>query len=110
MIPKSIYLFSIFVFAGFCMQAQEELPNWALGPFVRPAGANPIISPDPDHTFFDPMSTQEIAWEAVTFSIPRPSSRTIAYLSFIAAKTNPVWVSASVPPVSGLPKVKTVSV
>lgn len=64
MIPKSIYLFSIFVFAGFCIQAQEELPNWALGPFVRPAGANPIISPDPDHTFFDPMSTQEIAWEA----------------------------------------------
>jgi len=64
MIQKSIYLFTILIFVSSFGQAQEKLPNWALGPFVRPEGANPIISPDPNNTFFDPMSKQEIAWEA----------------------------------------------
>lgn len=45
-------------------QAQNPMPYWALGPFVRPAGANPIISPNPESTFFDPMSKRNVAWEA----------------------------------------------
>ncbi len=44
--------------------AQEQLPDWALGPFIRPAHVNPVISPDPKSVFFDPMSRQELAWEA----------------------------------------------
>ncbi|MGN6178594.1 MAG: hypothetical protein ACTHNW_05405, partial [Mucilaginibacter sp.] len=40
-------------------QADTHLPNWALGPFVRPEGANPLISPDTAATFFDPMSKQQ---------------------------------------------------
>lgn len=43
---------------------QGQLPNWALGPFVRPAGKNPILSPDPQSVFADPMSKQQVAWEA----------------------------------------------
>ncbi|MCK8495223.1 glycoside hydrolase family 130 protein [Spirosoma sp. RP8] len=38
--------------------------DWTLGPFVRPAGANPVISPNPKSTFPDPMSGQRVAWEA----------------------------------------------
>lgn len=46
------------------MTAQESLPGWALGPFIRPAGVNPVISPNPKSTFPDPMSNKQVAWEA----------------------------------------------
>ena len=39
------------------------LPAWALGPFVRPQGVNPVVSPRPDTTFRDPMSGGPVAWE-----------------------------------------------
>lgn len=48
----------------FSAMAQERLPQWALGPFIRPAGANPIIVPDTQTLFFDPMSRKKLAWEA----------------------------------------------
>lgn len=41
-----------------------SLPPWALGAFDRPEGVNPIISPQQDITFKDPMSGKRIAWEA----------------------------------------------
>ena len=44
--------------------AQQQFPDWALGPFVRPANANPVIAPDTLSIFFDPMSKQNVAWEA----------------------------------------------
>lgn len=44
--------------------AQEQLPGWALGPFVRPANVNPVLSPDPKSVFPDPMSKTKVAWEA----------------------------------------------
>lgn len=44
--------------------AQQPLPNWALGPFVRPATGNPVLAPDPHSTFLDPMSHKSVAWEA----------------------------------------------
>jgi len=42
----------------------QELPAWALGPFVRPANVNPIIKPDTTSTFLDPMSGTQLKWEA----------------------------------------------
>jgi predicted GH43/DUF377 family glycosyl hydrolase len=50
--------------AAKAQQADTHLPKWALGPFVRPAGVNPIISPDTASTFFDPMHRQQWHWEA----------------------------------------------
>ncbi|MFT4153231.1 glycoside hydrolase family 130 protein [Parafilimonas sp.] len=44
--------------------AQSKLPDWALGPFIRPANVNPVISPNPQSVFPDPMSRQQVAWEA----------------------------------------------
>ncbi|MCF3109381.1 glycoside hydrolase family 130 protein [Niabella sp. CC-SYL272] len=52
--------FSITFFAT----AQDPLPDWALGPFKRPAFANPVLSPDTGSVFFDPMSRKQLAWEA----------------------------------------------
>lgn len=46
------------------VQAQEKLPDWAFGPFVRPAGVNPILLPDSTSVFTDPMSGKKVAWES----------------------------------------------
>jgi len=40
------------------------LPKWAFGGFVRPVGINPIISPDLNAVFLDPMSNKMTKWEA----------------------------------------------
>jgi len=40
------------------------LPKWAFGGFVRPAGINPIVSPDLNAVFLDPMSNKMTKWEA----------------------------------------------
>jgi predicted GH43/DUF377 family glycosyl hydrolase len=44
--------------------AQDKLPDWAFGPFVRPANVNPVLSPDTKSVFLDPMSNSNVAWEA----------------------------------------------
>lgn len=41
-----------------------QLPNWALGPFTRPAGKNPIIQPDTSTQFRDPMTGNMVGWES----------------------------------------------
>ncbi len=63
---RKIKLFSTaaLLFVAIFASAQTQLPHWALGSFIRPANANPILSPHPNNTFPDPMSHQPIAWEA----------------------------------------------
>lgn len=49
--------------------ADNRLPSWAFGGFVRPAGINPLISPDTTTTFFCPMRQKTVKWEcADTFN------------------------------------------
>lgn len=45
--------------------AAQALPPWALGPFVRPEGANPLIAPNRQSTFFCPMRKADVHWEAL---------------------------------------------
>ncbi|MDB5030629.1 glycoside hydrolase family 130 protein [Mucilaginibacter sp.] len=45
-------------------QANNNLPSWALGPFIRPENVNPIISPDTLGIFYDPMHRQMWHWES----------------------------------------------
>ncbi len=54
---------AVFISAAVTAMAQQ-LPGWALGPFVRPAGVNPIIEPNAQTLFFDPISRKNLAWEA----------------------------------------------
>lgn len=42
---------------------QNILPEWALGGFVRPAGANPVIRPITSTKFYCPMQKQVVNWE-----------------------------------------------
>lgn len=43
---------------------QRVLPDWALGNFIRPAGLNPIISPDSTSSFVSPVNNTRVNWEA----------------------------------------------
>lgn len=50
-----------------CVQLSAQtvqLPVWALGPFKRPAGVNPVISPDSTTRFFDVLRHRNIDWES----------------------------------------------
>ena len=50
-------------------KGENRLPEWALGGFVRPAGANPVITPDPQIRFFCPMRRDSVGWmESDTFN------------------------------------------
>lgn len=50
--------------AAMAQHADTNLPKWALGPFVRPAKVNPLISPDTASVFIDPMRNKPWHWEA----------------------------------------------
>lgn len=38
--------------------------SWPLGPFTRPGGVNPLISPDSTTSFRDPMTGELVGWES----------------------------------------------
>lgn len=42
---------------------KEQPKHWAVGPFVRPAGANPVIAPQPASSFYCPMRQEQVKWE-----------------------------------------------
>ncbi len=37
--------------------------SWMLGPFHKPSRGNPVIAPDPAHTFHSPMGDSTVRWE-----------------------------------------------
>ncbi|HEX7754358.1 MAG TPA: glycoside hydrolase family 130 protein [Niabella sp.] len=43
-------------------QASLQLPSWAMGPFIRPTAAKPVITPNDQRTFTDPMSGKTVTW------------------------------------------------
>ena len=59
---KSILLISLATLPLFGY-SQNVLPDWALGGFVRPEKANPIITPNPSNQFDCPMQDKKIGWE-----------------------------------------------
>lgn len=76
---RSLFLLTTAVFffcCPFCTSLQKgrtekdngttnnPIPAWAFGGFKRPAGVNPIISPNPATRFADPMTGKMVAWES----------------------------------------------
>jgi len=43
----------------------QTLPEWCIGPFVRPEGVNPAISPRKESTFICPLRKAAVHWEAL---------------------------------------------
>ncbi len=60
-------LFGLLLFAGVTVGSAQStlLPDWALGPFVRPKNANPVMRPDPNAVFFCPMRQRPVHWAAL---------------------------------------------
>ena len=51
-----------FLASALSLHAQE--PGWQMGPFQRPADAQPIIKPDPGLVFDCPMRKEPVRWQA----------------------------------------------
>ena len=49
--------------SSFKAWAKSYQPAFPLGEFIRPAGINPVLSPDPSAAFFCPMNQTEVHWE-----------------------------------------------
>lgn len=45
--------------------AADGLPNWQIGPLVRPQGVNPVLSPRKDSLFECPMRSTALHWESL---------------------------------------------
>jgi beta-1,2-mannosidase len=46
------------------LQAQN-LPGWVIGPFARPEKGNPVIAPNAQSKFTDPVLREPVQWEAL---------------------------------------------
>ena len=55
--------------AGLCAAiaalAARPPAAWSIGPFVRPAGGNPVIVPDKASVFRNPVDGKPVHWEAL---------------------------------------------
>jgi predicted GH43/DUF377 family glycosyl hydrolase len=61
--PFFVVLFSLCTNVAIA-QAGAKLPSWAFGPFIRPPGVNPVLSPLEKSSFIDPMTNKAVAWES----------------------------------------------
>ena len=60
---KILSVFSVVLFLGNTVLA--EVPSWGFGPFVRPEGVNPVITPNTSSSFQCPMSNKVVHWEGL---------------------------------------------
>ena len=49
--------------ASASVAAEPALPPWAIGPFTRQAVPEPVIKPNPDATFENPINHEIVHWE-----------------------------------------------
>ncbi|MBO9151259.1 glycoside hydrolase family 130 protein [Chitinophaga sp. GCM10012297] len=62
-IPRLLFV-TLLVLLATGSVAQNTLPDWALGGFIRVRGKNPVISPNGNTYFWCPMQKDSIAWES----------------------------------------------
>lgn len=65
MLARRVVIPALVLVMACCAGAQtaKHQHGWELGPFVRPAEGEPVISPDAKATFFDPIQKAEVHWE-----------------------------------------------
>jgi predicted GH43/DUF377 family glycosyl hydrolase len=59
-----VFLACGFLTASSLIAQSTQNPSWTLGPFVRPVDA-PIIEPNPQAVFTDPITNKPVRWEAL---------------------------------------------
>jgi beta-1,2-mannosidase len=57
-------LLAVALICAASLQAQIATP-WQIGPFTRPESGNPVIAPQTESTFIDPVSKNPVHWEAL---------------------------------------------
>jgi len=66
---RNLLLGSLAVLSLAGCKSEDSLPSWAIGPFERPDGCNPVISPDTTKSFLCPMREELVGWmESDTFN------------------------------------------
>ncbi len=43
----------------------QTQPSWVIGPFTRPSSGNPVITPNRETAFNDPLTNKPVHWEAL---------------------------------------------
>ena len=87
---------------------EKKEKHWTIGPFVRPEGANPVISPE-STSFYCPMRKQQIKWEESDTFNPAATVKMEKLSFFIGRKTIQHKVLAKGLRVSVMQRVKTES-
>ncbi|SHG76369.1 glycoside hydrolase family 130 protein [Flagellimonas flava] len=62
---KGLPLSIVFLFIAQMLFSQELEKPWMLGPFLRPANAQPLIQKNSESTFVDPISGKSVHWESM---------------------------------------------
>ncbi len=53
------------ILVALVLTSPAAAPDWAIGPFVRPVGAHPLIAPNRDSVFICPVRSAAVHWEAL---------------------------------------------
>jgi len=61
---KSAVVLLVALLCAVASHAQVEKP-WLIGPFARPATGNPVLMPQPQSRFTDPILKSPVQWEAL---------------------------------------------
>ncbi len=65
---KPYILLSALCFVVSALPVSAQLPSWAIGPFTRPVTGQvsaPIVKPDPQSLFHDPILDRDVHWQAL---------------------------------------------
>ncbi|HMQ07175.1 MAG TPA: glycoside hydrolase family 130 protein [Saprospiraceae bacterium] len=79
-------LILIMFFIGKCTLPDPPLDTWMMGPFVRTDIHQPVIAPDTNSIFFDPMSDQNVKWESMAAFNPAAIVRNDTIFVFYRAE------------------------
>jgi predicted GH43/DUF377 family glycosyl hydrolase len=70
-------------------RAAAQQRNWTLGPFQKPSGVNPVITPSAAATFISPMDGRTVRWEEMaTFNPAAVVRRDTVFLFYRAEDTS----------------------
>lgn len=58
-------LLALLLLSAAALPAQTAAQDWTIGPFTRPTTGNPVITPNPQSTFQDPILNAPAQWEAL---------------------------------------------
>ena len=62
---RYVLIVAALVFGAAGVSGAQTAQSWVIGPFTRPSTGNPVIAPQPESTFADPILKTPAHWEAL---------------------------------------------